>query len=137
MTCENQVGVRNILITFLDCDTNTTYGPISHELAGDTQPTYRLCEYSNESLPGGYVRRTKGNNNITVEVIRNLGVPLALYQGCSNMDVTIEHFNGMVITGVGGTGTGDEGSDAHAVTINASFDIIDELLPNGVLEPAG
>lgn len=131
--CNNQVGVRNILITFLDCDNDVTYGPFSHELANEEQPTYRLCDYANEPLPGGYVRRTKGNNNITLSVIRNLGIPLALYQGCAAIDITIEHFNGLVITGLSGTSTGDEGSDGHEVMINATFREIDELLPNGAI----
>ena len=132
--CGNQVGVRNILIKFLDCDNDVTYGPISHELSGDTQPQYRLCDFANEPLPGGYVRRTKGNNEISLTVIRNLGIPLALYQGCASIDITIEHFNGMVITGISGTGTGEESSDGHEVTITATFKEIDELLPNGLLE---
>lgn len=133
MTCDNQIGVRNIIISFRDCDTGATYGPISHELSGDTQPTYRLCEYSNEALPGGYTRRTRGSNEISLSVIRNQGIPLAMYQGCASIDVTIEHFNGTVITGVSGTATGAEGSDGHEVSITATFKEIDELLPNGPL----
>lgn len=129
MACENQVGIRNILIKFYDCDTDTSYGPIVHELAGDEQPTYRLCDYNNEPLPGGYVRRTKGNNEIGLTVVRNLGIPLALYQGCGAVDVTIEHFNGLIVTGLNGTGTGDESSDGHEVTLTATFAQIDELLP--------
>lgn len=128
--CDNQVGVRNILITFQDCDADQTYGPFSHELAGEDQPQYRLCEYSNEPLPGGYVRRTKGNNQISLTVIRNLAVPLALYQGCASVDITIEHFNGMVITGLTGTSTGDETSDGHEVTMTFTFKEVDELLPS-------
>lgn len=130
--CPNQVGVRNIIIKFTDCDNNRVYGPISHELSGDEQPQYRLCEYSNEPLPGGYVRRTKGNNEISLTVVRNLGIPLALYQGCGSIDLTIEHFNGMVITGIAGTSTGDESSDGHEVTLTATFRTVDELLPESV-----
>ena len=33
MTCENQVGVKNILMTFLDCDTGAIYGFI--QISGD------------------------------------------------------------------------------------------------------
>lgn len=135
MTCENQVGVRNILIKFYDCDNDVTYGPVAHELSGDELPQLRLCDYSNEPLPGGYVRRTKGNNEISLTVIRNTGVPLALYQGCASVDITIEYFNGLVVTGLNGTGTGDEGSDGHEVTITATFGEIDELLPT-TLDPA-
>lgn len=127
--CDNQIGVRNIIIKFLDCDNNVTYGPVAHILSGDEQPTYRLCDYSNEPMTGGYVRRTKGNNEISVNVIRNLGIPLAMYQGCGSIDITIEHFNGMVITGLSGTSTGDESSDGHEATITATFKEVDELLP--------
>ncbi|MGL5733450.1 MAG: hypothetical protein ACRCYS_01180 [Beijerinckiaceae bacterium] len=133
MTCDNQLGVRNILIKFTDCDSGAVFGPINHELSGDTQPTYRLCDYANEPLPGGYVRRTRGNNEISVMVVRNLGIPLAMYQGCGAIDLTIEHFNGMVITGVNGTSTGTDSSDGHEVTITATFKEVDELLPNGPL----
>lgn len=129
MDCGNQIGVRNIFIKFFDCDNNRTYGPVVHELAGDEQPTYKLCPYSNEALPGGFVRRNKSNESMTMNIIRNLGVPLALYQGCSSVDVTVEHFNGMVMSGVGGTITGDESSDGHEVTVEITFESIDELLP--------
>lgn len=127
--CDNQVGIRNILIRFTDCDTDQVIGPLSHELAGADQPSYRFCEFSNEALPGGYVRRVRGTNEISMMVIRNLGVPLAYYQGCGAIDVTIEHYNGLVITGLSGTSTGEESSDGHEVTITASFRDIDELLP--------
>lgn len=130
MSCDNQVGVRNILLKFYDCDTGAVYGPISHQLAGQEQPNYRICEYNNEPLPGGYVRRTKGNNQMTFRVIRNSGIPLAMYQGCASIDVTIEHFNGLVYTGLNGTGTGQESSDGHEVMVTATFESIDELLPD-------
>jgi hypothetical protein len=131
--CKNQIGTRNIQIRFYDCDNNQTYGPFMHELAGDTQPTYRLCAYSNEPMPGGYVKRTKGNKEISVVVIRNPTVPLALYQGCASMDISVEHFNGLVVTGRNGTGTGSDASDGHEVTITATFrdTDVDELLPAG------
>ena len=131
--CDNQVGVRNISIKFTDCDTGATYGPLVHSLSGDTQPTYKLCEYSNEPLPGGYVKRNKGNNEISIMVIRDLRVPLALYQGCGSIDLTVEHFNGLLITGVEGTATGTDSSDGHEVTITATFKEVDELLPAGAL----
>src|SRR5690606_40651228 len=65
-------GVKNIVLTFRDCDTDEEYGPYSHELADDTQPTYRLCSYENTVLPGGYVERTKSNNQIDLNVVRLL-----------------------------------------------------------------
>lgn len=135
MACENQVGVKNVMLTFRDCDTDEEFGPIAHELADDTQPTYRMCQYSNEDLPGGYIKRTLGNTQIEVAVIRDLGIPLSLYQGCANIDVQIEHYNGLVYSAVNGSSTGTDPSDAHAVTLTMSFrDPIDELLPSGTTQ---
>lgn len=130
MSCDNQVGVRNILIKFYDCDSGAVLGPVSHELASEEQPTYRTCDSNNEALPGGYTRRTKGNKMMSLSVIRNLGIPLAMYQGCASLDITVEHFNGKVMTGIGGTPTGEESSDGHEVSMEIVFRDIDELLPS-------
>ena len=135
MSCDNQVGVKNVLITFRDCDTDEEFGPIAHQLADDTQPTYRLCPYTNEELPGGFIQRTLAANQIEVNIVRNLGVPLALYQGCASIDVQIEHYNGLVYSAVRGSNTGTDGSDAHSVTMTMSFqEPIDEFLPAGTTE---
>lgn len=136
MDCGNQVGVRNIFIKFFDCDTNRTYGPLIHELAGNEQPNYRLCPYENEPITGGFVRRNRSNESISMTIIRNLGVPLGVYQGCSSVDITVEHFNGLVMSGVGGTITGGETSDAHEATFTAVFEEIDEILPEEVISQA-
>jgi hypothetical protein len=136
MACDNQVGVKNILLTFTDCDTDQKYGPISHELASDTLPTLRLCPYNNEALPGGYVKKIKGNSQIEVNVVRDLRIPLALYQGCAAVDIQLEYYNGLVYSAVGGGATGDESSDTHEVTLTVSFKEIDELLPAGTLQAA-
>ena len=136
MACDNQVGVKNIMITFRDCETNAVYGPLSHELATEELPTVRICPYNNEPLPGGYVKRKVSNSSIEMKVIRDLRVPLALYQGCAALSIQIEYYNGLVYSAVNGTGTGDEKSDTHEVTIMASFREIDELLPAGILQAA-
>ncbi len=129
MACEKQVGVRNIIMKITDCDTGTIYGPVAHELAGDDQPMYKLCPYNNEPLPGGYVKRNVANSEIAVSVIRHQGIPLAMYQGCGAIDITIEHFNGRVVTGINGTATGDESSDGHEVAVAITYSEVDELLP--------
>jgi hypothetical protein len=134
MGCDNQVGVKNIVMTFRDCDTDQEYGPLAHQLATDTQPLYRMCNYTNEQLPGGFVQRTLDVNSIEIEVIRNLAVPLSLYQGCAGVDIQVEHFNGLVYSAVNGTGTGNDGSDGHTVTLTLIFDTIDEFLPAGTIE---
>ena len=135
MTCENQVGVKNILISFRDCDTDVVYGPIAHDLATDTLPTWRLCSYNNEAMPHGYVKRVVSNPEVEIEVIRDLRVPLAMYQGCSDVNLQVEYYNGLVYSAAKGTGTGDEKSDTHSMAMTISFKEIDELLPAGTLEP--
>lgn len=136
MACENLVGVKNILLTFIDCDTEEVYGPISHELATEDLPTWRLCGYTNEAMPAGFVSRTLANAGVEISVIRDLRIPLAMYQGCSSVALQVEYWNGLVYSGVNGTGVGDERSDAHEVTMDISFKEIDELLPAGQLQAA-
>lgn len=134
MTCENQVGVKNILLTFKDCDTDAVYGPIAHKLATDTLPTWRLCAYNNEALPHGYVKRVPTNPGVEINVIRDLRIPLSMYQGCSDVNIQVEYYNGLVYSAVKGTGIGEEKSDTHEVAMEIVFREIDELLPNGTLE---
>lgn len=136
MACDNQVGVKNILVTFRDCETDETFGPISHQLAAEDLPLIRACGYNNQPLPGGYVSRQLSNASIEMNIIRDLRVPLALYQGCAEMDIQIEYFNGLVYSGTGGTGTGEDGSDGHSVTVTAVFRTLDELLPAGTIQAA-
>jgi len=135
MTCENQVGVKNILLSFRDCDTDAIYGPISHKLSSEDLPTWRLCAYNNDPLPQGYVKRQPTNPEVEIKIIRDLRIPLAMYQGCSDVQLQVEYFNGLVYSAAKGTGTGDEKSDTHEVTMTVSFKEIDELLPVGTLEP--
>jgi hypothetical protein len=134
MTCENNVGVKNILITMKDCDTDAVFGPIAHVLASDTLPTFRLCPYKNEALPYGYVSRKPTNPEVEISVIRDLRIPLALYQGCADVTLQVEMFNGLVYSAQKGTGTGEEKSDTHEVKMTISFLEIDEMLPDGLLD---
>ena len=134
MTCENQVGVKNIIISFRDCDTDAVYGPIAHKLSGDDLPTWRLCPFNNDPLPQGYVTRKPTNPEVELKVIRDLRIPLAMYQGCSDVGLQVEYYNGLVYSAQKGTGTGDEKSDTHEVTMTLSFREIDEMLPEGTLE---
>jgi hypothetical protein len=134
MTCDNQIGVKNILISFKDCDTDAVYGPLAHELATDDLPTWRLCPYNNEALPHGYVKRKPTNPEVEIKVIRDLRVPLSMYQGCSDVNLQVEYFNGLVYSGAKGTGTGDEKSDTHEITLTLVFKEIDEMLPSGTLQ---
>ena len=135
MTCENQVGVKNILMTFLDCDTGAIYGPIAHKLSSEDLPTWRLCNYNNDPLPWGYVKRVPTNPEVEINVIRDIRIPLSMYQGCSDVTLQVEYYNGLVYSAARGTGTGDEKSDTHEVAMTVVFRIIDEMLPEGTLEP--
>lgn len=137
MACDNLVGVKNILLTFVDCATNEEFGPISHQLATEDLPTVRACGFTNEALPGGYVRRSLSNAQIELNVIRDLRIPLAYYQGCAAVNVQVEYYNGLVYTGVNGSTTGDDSSDAHEVSMTLTFKELDELLPAGTLDATG
>jgi hypothetical protein len=134
LTCDNQVGVKNILMTFHDCDTDAVYGPIAHVLASDTLPTWRLCPYKNEPLPHGYVTRKPTNPEVEISVIRDLRIPLSMYQGCSDVNLQVEYFNGLVYSAAKGTGTGEEKSDTHETKLTIAFREIDEMLPQGTLD---
>jgi hypothetical protein len=134
MTCTNQVGVKNILLTFRDCDTDAVYGPIAHLLSSEDLPTWRLCPYNNDPLPHGYVKRQPTNPEVEIKVIRDLRIPLSMYQGCSDINLQVEYYNGLVYSARRGTGTGDDKSDTHEVTMTITFKDIDEMLPNGLLE---
>ena len=110
------------------------YGPISHKLSSDDLPTWRLCPYNNDILKFGFVKRQPSNPEVEIKVIRDLRIPLAMYQGCSDVTLQVEYYNGLVYSAAKGTGTGDEKSDTHEVTMTISFKEIDEMLPNGLLE---
>lgn len=136
MSCDNIVGVKNILLTFHDCNTDQTFGPYSHELATEELPTWKLCPFTNEAVAGGYVRRSTANAGVTINVIRDRRIPLSFYQGCAAIDIQVEYENGLVYTGKGGSVTGDEQSDSHGVPMTLSYRVLDELLPEGALAAA-
>lgn len=133
MACENLVGVKNILMTFFDCDTDTRVGPISHAQATEDLPTWKTCAWTNERLPGGYTKRSAADVGCEIVVIRDLRIPLAWYQGCVAIDMQVEYDNGLVYTGLGGGVVGDEKSDTHEVSLDITFRTVDELLPPGSL----
>ena len=136
MACENMVGVKNVVITFYDCSTDTKIGPISHELASEDLPTWRTCPWNNENLIGGFAKRRAGSQGVEIKVIRDLRVPLKYYQGCAALEVQVEYENGLVYSGVGGGILGDTKSDTHEVDLNVTFRNVDELLPAGALVAA-
>jgi len=136
MSCDSQIGVKNILLTFTDCSTGAIIRKVSHKLATDELPTIKTCDYVNEAMTGGYVRRTYANPTMSLNVIRSTRVPLSYYQGCAAIDIQIEYLNGLIYTGNGGSVTGDEGSDTHAVPMELVFKQIDETLPREQFDAA-
>lgn len=129
MACENQIGVKNILISFTDCDTGQIIRKVSHKLSNEDLPQVKTCGYTNEPLPGGYIRRIHANASILLNVIRSVRIPLSYYQGCASIDIQVEYLNGLIYTGVGGSVTGDETSDTHDVPMQLSFRVLEETLP--------
>ena len=129
MSCDNLLGVKNILITFRDCDTDEVIRNVSHKQSNNDMPEVKTCAWTNEELTNGFIRRTAANASIQVVVIRDLRVPLAYYQGCAALDIQIEYLNGLVYTGLGGSVIGDQRSDTHEVTLEAVFRVVDEMLP--------
>lgn len=133
MACENMVGVKNIVLTFYDCETDNRVGPISHLLATEDLPMWRNCAWTAEKLPGGYTKRQAADAGVEINLIRDLRIPLAWYQGCVAIDMQVEYLNGIVQTGVGGGVVGDPKSDTHEVEMELTFRTVDELLPPGSL----
>lgn len=133
MACQNQVGVKNILISFEDCDTGEVIRNVSHKLATDELPMVRACAWTNEELTNGYVQRNAVNATISISVIRDPRIALSQYQSCASISIQIEYFNGLVYTAFNGSVTTTDGSDTHAVTMDLSFSEIDELLPASTL----
>lgn len=129
MACENQIGVKNILISFRDCDTDEVVRNVSHVLSTEELPTVLACTWANEALTGGYVQRSAQNASISLNVIRDTRVPLQWYQGCAAIDIQIEYMNGLVYTGFGGSVVGAEASDTHDIPMEISFKELDEMLP--------
>lgn len=136
MACENMIGVKNILITFFDCETETTLGPVAHILATEELPMWRNCTWVSEKLIGGYTKRKAANAGVELTVVRDTRIPLAWYQGCVAINMQIEYLNGIVQTGLGGGIAGDNKSDTHEVQLDITFRTVDELLPPGSLVAA-
>jgi hypothetical protein len=136
MACEHIVAVKNILITFTDCDTGQTIGPISHKESSEDLPTWRTCPWTNDRLPGGYTKRSAADATCNIKVIRDTRVPLAYYQGCATISLQVEMENGIVTTGRQGGVIGDNQSDGHEVEMDITFREVDEMLPPGALSLA-
>lgn len=135
MSCNKQVGIKNILLTFTNCNNGTVIGPIAHELSEEKLPDVRVSRSTSEPLPGGYTKLTHGYSEIKMSIIRDLRIPLSYYQdpGIASLDIQLEYVNGLVYTGTGGSVSGKDDSDTHGIPLAVIFDTLDELLPSGAL----
>lgn len=136
MTCPNVVGVKNIMLTFINCDTGQKLGPMPHKQATEELPKWRTYPITKQALPGGYVKYQQSHARAEMVLIRDLRVPLADYQGRSSISFQVEYENGLVYTGKASTPEGEDTSDSHEVTLNLVAPVIDELLPPGSLAAA-
>lgn len=137
MACEGIIGVKNILLTFTHCDSGQTVKNLSHALSSDEIPQVRTVPFKSEAIPGGYTRRHSSYCRINMKVIVNRGLHLSWYQGAASVDVQIEYEDGRVLTGTGGTVSGEETSDMHEANMQLTFrGGVTELLPDGALATA-
>lgn len=134
--CNQIVGVKNILVTFRNCDSGQVVGPIAHELATDDEPKIRTFEWHSEELKGGFTKRKHKNPMMEMKLIMDQRIPMKDYQGRSALDIQIEYISGRVYTGAGGGVTTDSASDTYEADLKLSFAAIDELLPPGSLMAA-
>jgi hypothetical protein len=134
--CPEIVGVRNISLSFTDCDGGD--GAVSirartHTMSKDELPMYNMATYTLEGLSRGRAKRTYTNATIELPIVRDLAIPLIYYQGRAAISVQIEHINGVVVAASNGIVTGVEASDGNDVRMNLEFAKIEELLPSGAL----
>jgi Phage tail tube protein len=136
MACPKLLGVKNIPIKFTNCNTGQVLGPYIHKLSGDELPQFRTYPFASEALPNGYSRQFQRSAKIMMKIQRDPRIPLSWYQGAAVLDIQVEMESGHVYTGEGGTIIGEPTSDSLEIEIEASFEGIDELLPDGALADA-
>lgn len=133
--CPDIVGVRNVLISFKDCDNDQEMRNVVHKVASDTLPTYNLCNYVLTALPGGKVQRSEGTGfTLEIEIQVVDGIPTAWYTGCAAIDVTLDYYDGKVLTFLNGAIIDSGGTDGNTVVISAVFKDADELFAEGMAE---
>ncbi len=137
-TCQNQIGVLNLLLAFTNCDANSGSGganiaPRTHYMAKDQLPMYLTVPYTLVGTTQGRAKRQYANAKIKVDVSRDLSIPLSYYQGQAAIDYQCEHLSGVVVTGTNGLVVGATESDGDTVTMNIEFALLEELLPAGSL----
>lgn len=130
MSCQDQIGVKNISISFTDCDSGNEAGPYAHVLSDDgALPEIVACTAKNTELTDGKVKRARTNAGINISVQPLRSVPLAFYQGCASIDIQLEYYDGTVITGKDGNVIDAGGSTYEKADMNIRFKEIDEMRP--------
>lgn len=137
-SCQNLVGVRNLVLGFVDCSSNVvgsagTIKSRTHAMAKDELPMYMMVNYTNEGTSNGRVKRTYENCKVEIKVSRDISIPLQYYQGRASIDYQCEHLSGAVVTGLSGFVTGVETSDGDEVSMTIEFIRLEELLPSGAI----
>lgn len=130
MACDKKEGIKNILLTFTDCDTEETTGPISHKQPVDADlPTVMACSYANTDIGRGRVTVAEQSQNLSVTVQGDRSIPMSWYQGCAEIKIQIEWFTGEVWTGMAGQVIDAEASNRTSITMSIIFEEIDIMLP--------
>lgn len=136
MSCETQLGVRHLTLTFKNCDTGERIGPLRHKLADDDLPMWNLRDRKGEKLTGGWVKYTEDSECCEIKIIRDKRIPLSVYQGNGiwSVDLQVEYLCNTVYTGLDGAIVGEEKSDTRQVDMELTFESgIEETLPEGAL----
>lgn len=129
MSCDNIVGVKNILLTFTHCETGAVFSKVSHKLAGDELPKFMTSKKKNEDMTSGRFKQTEASPKADMTVLVEDGIPLSYYQGEAAIGMQVEMLSGRVYTGFGGGVVDAESSDTSEVTLGITFEDIDELVP--------
>lgn len=127
MACESDVGLKNLVLTFRDCNTGEEISAISHNLAEDTQFEWNACPYTRTSTSGRKTRVSKASVQINFTVVPSLSIPSNYYTGCAEMDVSAEFYSGRVITATNGSIVDASAMNEESVAIQARFDVLDEI----------
>jgi hypothetical protein len=131
--CNKIVGLKNLMFTFYDPETNTSTGPWAHELSKEELPQIRSYGYKLEPMTGGYQKKVRTNAHFDCNVIMLDFIPMSFYQGRACITVQAEYESGRIYTGSNGTVTGEEMSDSHDAPMKMLFDTLYERLPPGAV----
>lgn len=129
MSCANKEGVKNILLTFVDCETGEKISNISHKQPLDADnPTMIGCAFNNTDIGRGRVSVAERSEQMTLTVQGDNAVPISYYQGCASVTVQVEWFSGEVWTGEDGNVIEPDASNRASITMTLVFEKINVML---------